>query len=132
MLGSLFLASVGMAEILLSIPCAWFIFRNIFQIGYFSGLNMLTVFIICAIGADDIFVFIDAYKQSAFQGKEVNKDLTTRMSWVWRKSGTAMAITSATTCCAFLSTCFSPIASTRSFGIFAALVTGPSFFCFVV
>jgi hypothetical protein len=33
-----------------------------------------------------------------------------------------MAITSATTCCAFLSTCFSPIASTRSFGIFAALV----------
>jgi hypothetical protein len=32
MLGSLFLAAVGMAEILLSIPCAWFIFRLIFRV----------------------------------------------------------------------------------------------------
>eukprot|EP00286_Rhodomonas_abbreviata_P000455 CAMPEP_0181291522 /NCGR_PEP_ID=MMETSP1101-20121128/2012_1 /TAXON_ID=46948 /ORGANISM="Rhodomonas abbreviata, Strain Caron Lab Isolate" /LENGTH=1010 /DNA_ID=CAMNT_0023395919 /DNA_START=391 /DNA_END=3423 /DNA_ORIENTATION=- len=122
MIGSLFLALVGMAEILLSIPCAWFLFRGIFQIEYFSGLNMLTIFIVCAIGADDIFVFMDAYNQSKHKGPEVNQDLQTRMTWVWRKSGKAMAITSATTCMAFLCTCFSPIAGTRSFGIFAALV----------
>ena len=67
MLGSLFLASVGMGEILFSLPCAWFLFKLIAQIEYFSGLNMLTVFIVCAIGADDIFVFMDAYRQSAFQ-----------------------------------------------------------------
>ncbi len=99
MLGSLFLASVGMLEIILSIPCAWFIFRGIFQIQYFAGLNMLTIFIVAAIGADDIFVFMDAYKQSANQGSKVNRNLQTRLSWVWRKAGLAMAITSATTCC---------------------------------
>ena len=33
-----------------------------------------------------------------------------------------MAVTSATTCSAFLCTVASPIASTKSFGIFAALV----------
>ncbi len=98
MLGSLFLASTGMLEILLSLPCAWFIFRVIFQIKYFAGLNALTIFIVCAIGADDVFVFWDAYKQSAYQGPKVTKNLATRMTWVWRKSGLAMFITSATTC----------------------------------
>jgi len=52
----------------------------------------------------------------------VNKDLASRMAWVWTKSGAAMTITSATTSMAFLSTCFTPLASTQSFGIFAALV----------
>jgi predicted RND superfamily exporter protein len=83
---------------------------------------MLSIFIVCAIGADDIFVFMDAYKQSAYKGPAVNANIATRLSWVWRKSGLAMAITSATTCAAFLCTCFSPMAETRSFGIFAALV----------
>jgi len=39
--GSVFLATVGMSEILLSIPVAWFFVRIIFQIKYFAGLNLL-------------------------------------------------------------------------------------------
>jgi predicted RND superfamily exporter protein len=49
-------------------------------------------------------------------------DLETRLSWVYRRAGTAMAITSCTTCFAFLCTVTSPIADVASFGIFAALV----------
>lgn len=44
------------------------------------------------------------------------------MSYVYRRAGLAMLITSATTCSAFLCTVASPIASTKSFGIFASLV----------
>lgn len=139
-LKSFFLALVGFTEIVLSLPIAWFFFAVVFRIEYFSTLNPLTLFIVAAIGADDIFVFFDAYKQSAFQpqllaeqnlsrddsqqreGVLSTKDLTRRMSWVYRRSGTAMAITSATTCSAFLCTLFSPLANTQSFGIFAALV----------
>ena len=122
MVGSWFLASIGMLEIFLSLPIAWFFFSNVIQVKYFSTLNVLCIFIVAAIGADDIFVFMDAYKQSAHKGKDILESLETRMSWVFRRSGNAMAITSATTCAAFLCTIASPIASTRSFGIFAALV----------
>ena len=122
MVGSWFLAGVGILEIILSLPLAWFFCSEILQIKYFSMLNTLCIFIVAAIGADDIFVFMDAYRQSAHKGNEVLQSLESRMSWVYRRSGKAMAITSTTTCLAFLCTVQSPIASTRSFGIFAALV----------
>ena len=61
--GSGFLAAVGMSEIVLSLPVAWCFVRVIFQVRYFAGLNMMCLFIVCAIGADDIFVFMDAYVQ---------------------------------------------------------------------
>ena len=120
--GSLFLAIVGMSEIVLSIPVAWFCSRVILQVQYFGGLNLLTIFIVCAIGADDIFVFMDAYVQSQFKGPTVVRDFPTRMTWVYRKSGLAMLITSTTTCAAFLCCLATPIPGTQAFGIFAALV----------
>jgi len=120
---SWFLALVGMIEILLSLPVAWFLFAGVFQIEFFSFLNTLCIFLVAAIGADDIFIFIDAYRQSAYhQDPAVLESLESRMSWVYRRTGTAMAITSATTCCAFLCTLLSPLAGNKSFGIFAALV----------
>ena len=122
MIGSWFLAFVGILEIFLSLPLAWMFYSTVFGIKYFSTLNALSLFIVAAIGADDIFVFMDAYKQSANIDKHILVSLESRMSWVYRRSGKAMAVTSATTCFAFLCTIISPIASTRSFGIFAALV----------
>ena len=121
-LGSWFLSAVGMLEIILSIPLAWFFFTVVLQIEYFAGLNTLCLFIVAAIGADDIFVFWEAYKQSAYKGQKVLESLESRMNWIYRRAGGAMAVTSATTCSAFLCTVASPIASTKSFGIFAALV----------
>ena len=56
--GSLFLAMVGMSEILLSLPIAWFFSRCVLQIKYFGFFEPLCVFMVCAIGADDIFVFM--------------------------------------------------------------------------
>jgi len=119
--GSWFLAYIGMIEIVLTIPVSWFILNTVFQIDMFPFLNSLCVFIVAAIGADDIFVFMDAYKQSAYMGN-VLESLETRMSYVYRRTGTAMLITSATTCSAFLCTLLIPIATVRAFGIFAAIV----------
>jgi hypothetical protein len=56
MIGSWLLASVGMIEIFLSLPLAWYFFSNVLGVQYFSTLNVLTLFIVAAIGADDIFV----------------------------------------------------------------------------
>ena len=51
---SWFLAFVGLLEIFYSIPIAWFIFTVVFQIKYFATLNALALFVVAAIGADDI------------------------------------------------------------------------------
>ncbi|KAL7545699.1 hypothetical protein ACHAWF_009050 [Thalassiosira exigua] len=118
---SWFLALIGLVEIFFSIPVAWFLFTVVFRIKYFATLNALALFVVAAIGADDIFIFMDAYKQSRYH-PEVLVDLETRMSWVYRRTGTAMGITSATTCAAFLCTLITPLPSIQSFGIFAAVV----------
>jgi hypothetical protein len=136
--GSCFIATMGMVEIMLSLPCAYFFYRCIFQIKFFGWTNAMALFLVLAIGADDVFVFMDAYKQSAKAGPAVLKNLSTRMTWVYKRAGLAMLITSATTCAAFLCTCLSPLASQISFGIFAALVIFcdyilvMSFFCTTV
>jgi len=119
---SWFLALIGFFEIFFSLPIAWFLFTVVFRIKYFATLNTLAIFIVAAIGADDIFIFMDAYKQSQYH-PEILCDLETRMSWVYRRTGTAMAITSATTCAAFLCTLITPLTSLQSFGIFAAVVS---------
>ena len=82
----------------------------------------MSIFIVAAIGADDIFIFMDAYKQSAHRFPENLVSLETRMSWVYRRTGFAMAITSATTCAAFLCTLITPLVTIQSFGIFCAFV----------
>lgn len=106
----------------MSIPVAWFFFSVVCRIQYFGFLNALSIFIVSAIGADDIFIFMDAYKQSRYRNVENLESLETRMTWVYRRTGQAMAITSATTCAAFLCTLITPLASIQSFGIFAAFV----------
>jgi hypothetical protein len=70
-----------------------------------------------------VFVFMDAYKQSFYLGPKVNESLTKRMSWVYRRAGLAMLITSLTTASAFVATAISsPIPTLAVFGIFAAAV----------
>ena len=36
----------------------------VFQISYFQFINFLIIFVVLGIGADDVFVFMDAYHQS--------------------------------------------------------------------
>jgi hypothetical protein len=49
-----------MLQILISLPIAIFIYRVMFGIDFFQTLHALAIFVILGIGADNIFVFIDA------------------------------------------------------------------------
>ena len=121
--GSLLLATVTLTEIILSLTTAIFVTTSILQIKWVSFQCALALYIVLAIGADDVFVFVDAYKQSFYRGKIVNASLETRMSWVYRRAGLAMLITSLTTCAAFIASALScPIPELQNFGIFAAFV----------
>ena len=63
--GSVFIASLGMFEILMSLPVSIFIYKLVFRIAYLGNIQVLSIFIVLGIGADDVFVFYDAFKQSA-------------------------------------------------------------------
>jgi len=61
-LQSCFLALVGITLILTSFPFTVVITEGIFQITYFSSLQVIAIFIVLGIAADDIFVFYDAWR----------------------------------------------------------------------
>merc|ERR1719401_699540 len=126
--GSAFLAACGMTEIILSIPMAAFIW-GVFQMKFVSFFMLSVVFLILGIGADDIFVFWDAYQQSEAAFDDTEDDVETkRFAWALRRARCAMLVTSLSTFCGFLACGVSPIPSMSAFGIFGAFVVIFDFF----
>ena len=73
------------------------------------------------IGADDIFVFLDAWRQS-FTILPGETPAANRLSWTMKRAGAAMLVTSITTIASLLANMISPITSIKCFGLFAAMV----------
>lgn len=86
---------------------------------YFGIFQVLAVFIILGIGADDIFVYFDTWRGSAH---EQHDSLEARVSSCYRHASKSMLITSLTTMIAFVANAFSPLLAVKSFGLFAGLV----------
>lgn len=61
-LRSLFLASIGIMLIMFSFSVTAIVCEGIFRVTYYSNLHSLVIFIVLGIAADDIFVFIDAWR----------------------------------------------------------------------
>ena len=117
--GSIWITSWAMFSILSSFVAANFIYRVILDYRYFGVFHVLSVFIILGIGADDVFVFMDSWKQS---GDMNFPSLVTRLSYVYRRAASAMFVTSFTTMVAFLSSTLSPLLAVSTFGTFSALL----------
>eukprot|EP00928_Gymnodinium_smaydae_P032963 TRINITY_DN23744_c0_g2_i3.p1 TRINITY_DN23744_c0_g2~~TRINITY_DN23744_c0_g2_i3.p1 ORF type:complete len:1014 (+),score=160.44 TRINITY_DN23744_c0_g2_i3:2369-5410(+) len=118
---SLLLATCGIFEILMSLPVGLSLWTVILQ-QRITGLQFLVVFMILGIGADDVFIVYDAWQQSAHAGKEVTRHWVTRFAWAYRRSFSAMLVTTSTTCGSFVIGATSPLPSVQSFCIFAAVV----------
>jgi len=117
---SALIASAAMLANVLSFPVAFALYRYVLRVTYFDPMHFLMMFIVLGIGADDVFVFTDAYKQSFHVGG--CRDLRERIVYTMERSAKAIFITSFTTASAFVATAFSPIMPVSSFGIFAAVV----------
>ena len=118
-LRSLFLAIASIFQIIIGFPFAFFVYRWIAQITYFDTMSTLVIFLILGIGADDVFVFVDAWRQSVTL---VGDDIVDRMSFTYRRASKAMIITTGTTFFAFIATGLSPIIPISAFGFWAACV----------
>ncbi|KAJ5066146.1 sterol-sensing domain [Anaeramoeba ignava] len=114
---SLFLTAMGIFHILMSFPLSYFIYRILIGEKYFSMLNFLSLFIVLGIGCDDIFIMLDAWKQSLNQ-RGIGKDKQSRLEWSYSRASLAMLITTTTSAFAFFGNLFSPIPPIQFFGIF--------------
>jgi hypothetical protein len=117
--GSLWITSWAVFSVLSSFNITNLIYRIVFDYRYIGIFHVLSIFIILGIGADDIFVFMDTWKQS--KGKNY-KSLAHRLSDVYRHAAKAMFITSFTTIVAFVSNVSSPLLAISSFGLFSAVL----------
>jgi len=117
---SFFLTSMGMLQVLLSCPPAFLLWKFISPDGV-SQLQFLSIFMILGIGADDVFVLLDAWKQArvALDGSGTPPQV---FAMAYRRAFSAMLTTTSTTCAAFIFGSFSEIPAVSSFCLFAGIV----------
>lgn len=115
--GSFPLGCLAILQIILSLPMALFFYAPF--IPYFSNLHLLALFLCLGVGADDVFVFMDAWRQSALQPSL--RTLSARMAYTYERTFYTVLNTSFTTAIAFFASATASIMPIASFGIFAAL-----------
>mmetsp|Transcript_16142 Transcript_16142/g.18104 ORF Transcript_16142/g.18104 Transcript_16142/m.18104 type:complete len:977 (+) Transcript_16142:234-3164(+) len=110
---------IGMGQVICAFPVAFAVYHYVFQVHFFNMMELLSIFVILGIAADDIFVYLDAWDQSKQYDVLRNAPIR-RTSWVFMRAAKAMFITTFTTFCAFMATAISKIMPIAAFGIFSA------------
>lgn len=118
--GSFFLSCVSLLQTALAFPLAYLIYTYVLRQAYFSALQIFAIFLLLGIGADDVFVFTDAWKQAPIEVQKMG--LRERMRWTYHRAVTAMFTTTITTAVAFIVTATSPIMPMSTFGVWAAVL----------
>lgn len=126
---SMWISTFAVASILTSFLCTNIIYRVVLDFRYFGFFHVITLFIILGIGADDLFVFLDVWKNTGYQQFD---SLALRLSSAYKKSIKSMFFTSLTTTVAFLASAFSPLLATKSFGVYAGLLVVVNYISVVV
>ena len=116
--GAFPIACFAMLQIMLSVPLALFVYGLTPCRAFFGQVHILAIFISLGIGADDVFVFMDAWRQSSTIPSM--KTLEDRMIYTYERAFVSVLTTSATTTIAFLSMGSASIMPIASFGVFAA------------
>ncbi|KAM4703396.1 protein dispatched homolog 3 [Rhinophrynus dorsalis] len=114
---SVFLSFFGIASIGLSCLVALFLYHVAFGIQYLGILNGVAAFVIVGIGVDDVFVFINTYRQA-----DQFRDPRLRMIHTVQTAGKATFFTSLTTASAYAANIFSQIPAVHDFGLFMSLI----------
>lgn len=119
---SFILALAGFFEILMSVPLALFVWTFVLGQENIDFLQLVGVFLILCVGADDIFVYMDTWKASKSAAPGISGTLETRFAWAWKRAAGTMLTTTLTTAICLVCTTFSPIPTVKAFGIFGSLL----------
>lgn len=101
-----FLTLMGLFQILLSFPLAYFVYYFVFSLVFFPFLNFIGIFVVFALGADDVFVAVDKWKSAR---QELPHGTTEQVAALALPDAAyAMLLTSTTTAVAFFATAICP------------------------
>ena len=120
-LKSLFLAVCGMFEIVISLPLAYFVWSVVMGQSRISWLQILSIYILLCVGADDLFVFYDTWRQSRELPRAISGSIEMRFAWTFNRAALAMLTTTTTTAICLGATAASPMGQMQAFGLFTAL-----------
>lgn len=115
--GSIFITIMTFVTMFFSLELAYFAYEFVFKIKFFPYMNLVTVLLVIAIGADDVFVYSKIWHLAKRQRN--NGTLEKLVSDTLKHATLSMFVTSLTTAGALLSNIVSPITSIKCFSIFA-------------
>jgi Patched family len=117
---SILVTVVGLVQIILSIPLAYFFYTFAFGYRSFPILNFIGAFVVFAIGADDVFVAVDKWKNARLDDPTASTpDIAAK---ALPDAAKAMLLTTLTTAFAFFSTAICPVVPIKLFGIFVGIL----------
>jgi len=117
---SLLITGLGLLQIMLSFPMAYFVYNMILGYTYFPFLNFIGVFVVFALGAGDIYVAFDKWTNCRKNNKTKSTEFVA--AYVLPESLYAMFLTTITTALAFFATAINPVAPIKMFAIFCGLL----------
>ncbi|XP_070181261.1 protein dispatched homolog 1-like [Littorina saxatilis] len=126
---SLWVTCLGVFSIVCSFAETNLIYRVVIGFRYFGFFHVLAMFINLGIGADDLFVFWDAWQASQLRPFP---SLAHRLDDAYRKSAISMLVTSLTTTLAFSASALSPLLATMSFGVFSAILVAIDYISVII
>jgi len=136
---SVFIATMGLFMIFMAFTPGMVLYRYLAGYAYFGTLNMLVLFIMLSIGADDVFVLNDTWQQERNRervtykfikegsAEEIQKSINLRLQFCLGHAGNVMFTTSISTMMSFISNSVSSFPGIYCFGAFAAIVVAVNY-----
>ncbi|KAL7561599.1 hypothetical protein ACA910_004188 [Epithemia clementina (nom. ined.)] len=115
-----FLSIVGLAQIVLSFPLSFFFYTFVAQLDFFPFLNFIGIFVIFALGADDVFVAVDKWRNARLKNPDASVEEIAAIALP--DAAMAMLLTSLTTAVAFFGTAVCPVAPILCFAVFCGML----------
>lgn len=126
---SIFVTLMTFLMMFWSLVIAYFLYSAIFNISFFPYMNLVSVIIILAIGADDVFIYCKVWQMAKFERN--NGTLEKIVTDTLRNGSVSMFVTSLTTASALYCNAFSSITSIKCFSIYAGTAVLCNFFLVV-
>jgi len=114
------LTCIGLAQIILSFPLAFFVYTFVGRLDFFPFLNFIGVFVVFALGADDVFVAVDKWKNA--RNGLPNGSTEDVAAIAFPDAAGAMFLTTLTTAVAFFGTAVCPVTPLKAFAVFCGLL----------
>lgn len=121
--GSIFVTVMTFMSMFWSLELAYFLYVFVFEIKFFPYMNLVTVLLVIAVGADDVFVYSKIWHLS--KKERNNGTLEKLVSDTLKHATLSMFVTSLTTAGALFANVVSSITAIKSFSIYA----GTTIFC---